>query len=104
MTDDHAIVNINAHVLDSASGPEPAASPASNLPIWDLAIASPTQEKGKGKPCSGARLSQEPGDLHVDSHPYTPLRLYQHHSATIETADTTLRENLFSLPCCQTPA
>ena len=50
MTDDPAIVNINAHVLDPASGPELASSPASNLPIGDLAIASPTQERGKGKP------------------------------------------------------
>ena len=61
-TDDPVI----PHVEDLASGPEPATSPAPNLPIGDLAITciSPTKERGKGKPCTGTRPSQEPDDPH----------------------------------------
>ena len=60
------------HVEDLASGPEPATSPAPNLPIGDLAITciSPTKERGKGKPCMGTLPSQEPDDPHFPTEEY----------------------------------
>ena len=77
---DHpTIFNSDTHeppVLEPASGPELALSPASNLPIGDLAIVSPAQEREKGKPCSGTWFSQEPGNLHADSLPNSTVELW----------------------------
>ena len=50
-----------------ASDLEPVPSPTSSLPIGDLAIQSP-QERGKGKPREGNRLSQEPVDPQITIH------------------------------------
>ena len=74
--DDPTIVNSDTQeppVSDPASGLESTPSLASNLPIRDLAILYPTHKRGKGKPFSGTRLSQEPGNLHADSHPNPTL-------------------------------
>ena len=58
------------------SGLEPVPSSTSSLPIRDLAIQSP-QERGKGKPCAGNRLSQEPVDPQITTHldAYAPTML-----------------------------
>ena len=54
----------NPPTLNLASGPEPVTSPASNLPIGDLAILPPTKGRGKGKTCTGTLPSQDPTDPH----------------------------------------
>ena len=67
-TPTNAPVNVPATHLPAneplASGLEPVPSPTSSLPIGDLAIQSP-QERGKGKPLAGNRLSQEPVDPQI---------------------------------------
>ena len=79
-TDDPTITNGDIHEPPTpipASGPKPVPSPTSNLPIGDLALMSPTQERGKGQPCKGARLNQEPGDLQPDRRPNPSMFFFE---------------------------